>query len=63
MRPDSGNASAAGGGGGSWVTSGTPLIGTDLMSRHDSPRRIPSVPSGRASRSGGASGPGNMASR
>src|SRR2546423_11147457 len=42
-----GNASAAGGGGGSCDTSGTPSMGTDLVSRHGSPRRIPSVPVGR----------------
>src|SRR5437588_11318606 len=42
-----GNASAAGGGGGSCDTSGTPSKGTDLVSRHGSPRRIPSVPVGR----------------
>src|SRR5207253_10677363 len=42
-----GKASAAGGGGGSCDTSGTPSIGTDLVSRHGSPRRIPSVPVGR----------------
>src|SRR5437016_12917946 len=33
-----GNASAAGGGGGSCDTSGTPSMGTDLVSRHGSPR-------------------------
>src|SRR5205823_147506 len=44
-----GRASVAGGGGGSWLTSGTPLMGTDLVSRHGSPRRIPSVPVGRDS--------------
>src|SRR5207237_9331761 len=42
-----GNASAAGGGGGSCDTSGTPSMGTDLVSRHGSPRRIPSVSLGR----------------
>src|SRR5207237_7906644 len=42
-----GKASAAGGGGGSCDTSGTPSMGTDLVSRHGSPRRIPSVSLGR----------------
>jgi len=42
-----GKASAAGGGGGSCDTRGTPSMGTDLVSRHGSPRRIPSVPLGR----------------
>src|SRR5207244_8166521 len=48
-----GNASAADGGGGSCMTSGTPVSGTDLMSCQASPRRIPSVPNGCDFRSTG----------
>src|SRR5206468_9794931 len=39
-----GRARAAGGGEGSWVTSGTPLRFTERMSCIASPRRMPSVP-------------------
>ncbi len=53
-----GSAVAGGGGGGSCVTSGTPLSGTDRMSFHDSPRRMPSVPSDSAAGARGAWGDG-----
>src|SRR5207302_9482407 len=44
-----GRGSVAGGGGWSWLTNGTPLMGTDVVSRRGSLRRIPSVPVGRDS--------------
>src|SRR2546422_1320413 len=58
-----GSAAAALGGGGSCVTSGTPSSGTDLMSRIDSPRRIPAVPSAPDFLSTGVSGLGTTGSR
>ena len=58
-----GSASAAEGGGGSCITSGTPESGTDLMSCHASPRRMPSVPMGCDLRSTGAPGLGTIGSR
>ena len=45
------------------MTSGTPSSGTDLMSRIDSPRRIPAVPSAPDFRSTGVSGLGMTGSR